>query len=110
MKILEVKKTSKDLKITEKSRQVYFTYSECDRFKSLSSRRLRFVTSDFEKIVKHLYHSIEIGLVEVGSYEILQKMIFKQRQMKVEIPKIIKAINEFCDTVLIEQWSDETFR
>lgn len=105
MQILEVKK-NKELKIKNAEKQIYFTYSECDRYKSLSSRRLRFVTSDFEKMVKYLFHNIEIGLVEVGSYEILKQMIFKQIQMKIETKKIIKSINEFCDTVFIEQWTD----
>lgn len=48
MQILEVKK-NKELKIKNAEKQIYFTYSECDRYKSLSSRRLRFVTADFEK-------------------------------------------------------------
>lgn len=105
MQILEVKKNKELKKSVEK--QNYFTYSECDRFKSLSSRRLRFVTADFENIVKYLFHNIEIGLVEVGSYEILKTMIFKQLQMKVETKKIIKSINDFCDTVFIELWVDD---
>lgn len=106
MQIFEVKK-NKELKIKNAKKQTYFTYSECDRFKTSSSRKLRFVTADFEKIVKYLFHNIEIGLVEVGSYEILKKMIFKQLQMKVETKKIIKSINDFCDTVFVESWTDD---